>query len=85
MKYIMIYVRATVLILALLNQGLASLLGIHPLPFDNSKVENMVTFIFTVIAAGWGFISHNPIGKKIKTKLFKLIHKENDKNGSNSN
>jgi SPP1 family holin len=81
MKNMMLYVRATVFVLAMLNQLLWSL-GVHWYHFDNSQVTNVVTNIFTMGVAVWGFLEHNPIGKKAKAyakRLEELILHENDK------
>lgn len=51
-------IRTTILILAIVNNGLA-LFNKSPLPIDDETIVNVVSFIFTMASAMWAWWMNN--------------------------
>jgi SPP1 family holin len=68
-------IRTGVLLLAMINQGLA-LFGKSPLPLDNETVEMIITFGFTIVASSAAWWKNNFISSKGK-KQKEVLQKEN--------
>lgn len=74
-------IRTAILVLAIVNNGLA-LFNKSPLPIDDETIVNVVSFLFTTVSALWAWwmnnsFTHNAIKADKYFEDLKLLEKEN--------
>ena len=67
-------IRTVLLVVALVNQGLA-IFGKSPLPFSDESISNFISLVFVVATTAWAWWKDNDFTKKARVRKEQIKRK----------